>query len=47
MYCSLFQHVRNETALEEPTLAVEYLRGSNFLLALACGFNDTAQLACT
>lgn len=44
---SLFQHVRNETAIDEPILSVEYLKGSNCILALACGFTDTEQLACT
>lgn len=45
--CSLFEHVREMTAMDEPTLTVEYLKGSNALLAKACGFADAAQLACT
>lgn len=44
---SLFRRVREETALESPTLTVEYLQGSNALLAAACGRTDTAELACT
>ena len=47
LHCSLFEQVRQETAVEEPMLSVEYLKGSNALLAKACGFTDAAQLACT
>lgn len=47
LLCSLFQYVREVTALEEPTLSVSYLRGSNKLLAEACGHTDPALLECT
>ncbi|KAL4444297.1 hypothetical protein ABPG75_012034 [Micractinium tetrahymenae] len=35
-----FARVREETALEEPTLTVPYLQGSNQLIAKACGIAD-------